>query len=64
MTKKVEDGGDEPHQGQDKRYCKQAEGQILISRFHLITKYNEGIGGVDLLDRMVALCRCTSKKNE
>lgn len=38
MTKKVEDGGDEPHQGQDKGYCKQAEGQILISRFHLITK--------------------------
>lgn len=64
VTKKAEDGIDEPNQGYAKRYCKQAGGQVFIRRPHLISMYNEGMGGVDLLDGMVALYRCTIKKKK
>ena len=51
-------------QNQAKRYSKQAGGHVFISRPELIAKYNEGMGGVDLLDGMVALYRCQIKKKK
>ncbi len=62
VTKK--DCGDISNQGQAKRYSKQAGGNVFISRPDMIAKYNEGMGGVDLLDGMVALYRCTIKRKK
>lgn len=64
VTKKIEDQGVEPNQCYAKRYSKQAGGQIFINRPNLISMYNESMGGVDLLDGMVALYRCTIKKKK
>ena len=64
VNRKAADGSDEPNQGQAKRYCKQAGGQVFINRPEMIAKYNEGMGGVDLLDGMVALYRCTIKRKK
>ena len=60
VTKEADDDASD----QAKRYSKQAGGQIFINRPHMIAKYNEGMGGVDLLDGMVALYRCTIKKKK
>ena len=64
VSEKSEDGSDENQQGKAKRYSKKDGGQVFINRPSLIAKYNDGMGGVDLLDGMVALYRCTIKKKK
>ncbi len=56
------DGGDMSSQRPVKSYSKRAGGNVFISRFDMIAKYNERMGGVDLLYWLVALYHCKEEE--
>ena len=44
-----------------RRWCKKTKQYIMVNRPHLIQAYNENMGGVDFLDRVIAMYRISAR---
>ena len=40
--------------GQCRRWCKKTKQYILVDRPHVVESYNQSMGGVDFLDRIIS----------
>ncbi|KAJ8939889.1 hypothetical protein NQ318_023229 [Aromia moschata] len=50
--------------GECKRWSKQDKKFIQVRRPDMVTKYNESMGGIDLVDRMIAYYRINARTNK